>query len=67
MGGTYNREEIDGLQVDTESRRVDVLAFDLNTTINKTGTRLIGEMATFGGCTGYFHTTIWKSTSGLFC
>ena len=45
MGGIYNREEIDGLQVDTESRRVDVLAFDLNTTINKTGTRLIGEMA----------------------
>lgn len=45
MGGAYNREEIDGLQVDTGSRRVDVLALDLNTTINKTGTGLIGEMA----------------------
>lgn len=45
MGGTYNRKEIDGLQVDTESKRVDVLALDLNTTINKTGTRLIGEIA----------------------
>lgn len=45
MGGAYNRKEIDGLQVDTGSRRVDVLALDLNTTINKTGTGLIGEMA----------------------
>ena len=45
MGGAYNREEVDGLQVDTKSRRVDVLALDLNTAITKTGTRLIGEMA----------------------
>lgn len=45
MGGAYNREEVDGLQVDTKSRRVDVLALDLNTAITKTGTRFIGEMA----------------------
>ena len=45
MGGAYNREEVDGLQVDTKSRRVDVLALDLNTAIKKTGTRFIGEMA----------------------
>nr|WP_211297995.1 hypothetical protein [Allomuricauda sp.] len=45
MGGDYNREEIDGLQVDTETRRVDVLALDINTAIAKTGTKFIGEMA----------------------
>lgn len=45
MGGAYNREEIDGLQVDTETRRVDVLALDLNTAIARTGTKFIGEMA----------------------
>mgnify|MGYP001173194688 FL=1 len=45
MGGTYNRQEVDGLQVDTKSRSVDVLALDLNTAIKKTGTRFIGEMA----------------------
>ena len=45
MGGAYNRKEVDGLQVDTKSRRVDVLALDLNTAIKKTGTRFIGEMA----------------------
>lgn len=45
MGGAYNREEIDGLQVDTETSRVDVMALDINTAINKTGTKFIGEMA----------------------
>lgn len=43
MGGIYNRVEEDGLQIDTESRRVDVVAVDINYTIRATQTSIIGE------------------------
>lgn len=43
MGGIYNRKEEDGLQIDTESRRIDVVAVDINSTIRATQTSIIGE------------------------
>ena len=42
MGGVYNSFEQGGTQIDTR-RRVDVLAIDINTTIRKTGTYIVGE------------------------
>ncbi|MGG9971181.1 hypothetical protein ACQ33O_05235 [Ferruginibacter sp. SUN002] len=44
MGGIYNKWKDDGLIIDTK-RRCDVLAVDLNTTIKKTNTTIIGEWA----------------------
>ncbi len=44
MGGVYNDFEVDGIELD-KKRRVDVLAVDINTTIKKTGTYIVGEMA----------------------
>ncbi|MBA4140465.1 MAG: hypothetical protein H0X70_08160 [Segetibacter sp.] len=44
MGGAYNKFQEDGLQLD-DKRRMNVFAVDLNTTINKTKTNLIGEWA----------------------
>ncbi len=44
MGGIYNKFEEDGLVLD-QKRRIDVLAIDLSTTIKKTGTYLVGEVA----------------------
>ncbi|MDX1476794.1 MAG: hypothetical protein R3301_03775 [Saprospiraceae bacterium] len=44
MGGIYNTFEEDGLVLADRSR-LDVLALDFNTTIGKTGTRIIGEAA----------------------
>lgn len=43
MGGVYNKFEEDGLTLD-KKRRVDVFAIDLKTTINKTGTYIVGEV-----------------------
>jgi hypothetical protein len=43
MGGIYNEYERDGLMID-QKRRVDVFAIDLNTTIQKTGTYVVGEI-----------------------
>lgn len=43
MGGVYNKFEEDGLTLD-KKRRVDVFAIDLNTTIQKTGTYIVGEV-----------------------
>lgn len=45
MGGSYNRQMEDGLQIAKKTRRVDVLALDFNTTIKKTGTGITGETA----------------------
>lgn len=45
MGGTYNRVMEDGLQIDEKNRRVDVFAIDLSTTIESTGTYIVGEGA----------------------
>ena len=42
MGGVYNKFEDDGVTLDQE-RRLDVFAVDLNTTIKKTGTYIVGE------------------------
>lgn len=42
MGGVYNKFEADGVTLD-QKRRVDVFALDLNTTIQKTGTYIVGE------------------------
>jgi len=42
MGGVYNQFEADGLTLD-KKRRVDVAGFDLNLTIPKTNTNIIGE------------------------
>ena len=42
MGGVYNKFEEDGLTLD-KKRRLDVFALDFNTTINKTGTYIVGE------------------------
>lgn len=42
MGGVYNKFEEDGVVLDKE-RRVDVFAVDMNTTIKKTGTYIVGE------------------------
>lgn len=44
MGGVYNKFEEDGLTLD-EERRVDVFAIDVNSTIKKTGTYIVGEVA----------------------
>jgi len=44
MGGVYNRFREDGLIIDSK-RRVDVLAFDFNAGISKTGTTFTGEVA----------------------
>ncbi|GJM35498.1 MAG: hypothetical protein DHS20C18_44990 [Saprospiraceae bacterium] len=43
MGGVYNKFEEDGLTLD-EKRRVDVVAIDWNTTMQKTGTYIVGEL-----------------------
>ena len=43
MGGVYNKFEEDGLSLD-KKRRVDVFTVDLNTTIKKTGTYIVGEV-----------------------
>jgi hypothetical protein len=42
MGGIYNTFMPDGIEIDSK-RRVDVFAVDLNTTIKKTGTYIVGE------------------------
>jgi len=44
MGGVYNKFESDGLVLD-DKRRVDVFDFDFNSTIKKTGTYIVGEVA----------------------
>lgn len=44
MGGAYNAWMQDGLIIDTK-RRLDVIAVDINTTIPKTNTNIIGEWA----------------------
>ena len=42
MGGVYNKYEEDGLVLDRQ-RRMDVFAVDLTTTIQRTGTYIVGE------------------------
>lgn len=42
MGGVYNKFEADGVTLDKE-RRLDVFAIDMNATIKKTGTYIVGE------------------------
>jgi len=42
MGGIYNKFESDGVVLDVK-RRLDVFAIDMNTTIKKTGTYIVGE------------------------
>lgn len=42
MGGVYNKSQEDGLVI-ANSKRLDVFAIDINTTIKKTGTYLVGE------------------------
>ncbi len=44
MGGVYNKYEEDGVVLD-KKRRVDVFAIDINSTIKKTGTYIVGEIA----------------------
>jgi hypothetical protein len=44
MGGIYNKFEEDGLTLD-EKRKVNVFVIDINTTIKKTGTYIVGEVA----------------------
>ncbi|MFT6715821.1 MAG: hypothetical protein ACJA0Q_000450 [Saprospiraceae bacterium] len=43
MGGFYNTFNPDGIRID-KKRRVDVFAVDINTTIKRTGTYLVGEV-----------------------
>lgn len=43
MGGVYNKFEEDGLTLDQE-RRLDVFAIDIETTIKKTDTYIVGEV-----------------------
>lgn len=43
MGGVYNKFETDGVTLD-QKRRLDVVAVDMNTTIKKTGTYIVGEV-----------------------
>lgn len=44
MGGVYNKKEDDeGLTLHDKNRRVDVVAFDFNTEIHSTKTKIIGE------------------------
>ena len=42
MGGVYNKFQDEGITLDKE-RRLDVFAVDVNTTLNKTGTYIVGE------------------------
>lgn len=42
MGGAYNKFATDGVVLDVE-RRLDVFAIDMNTTLKKTGTYIVGE------------------------
>ncbi|MBT8273485.1 MAG: hypothetical protein KJO77_06745, partial [Bacteroidia bacterium] len=44
MGGVYNKFEEDGLMLD-KKRRVDVFAIDVNTTLKKFDTYIVGEAA----------------------
>ncbi len=44
MGGVYNKFESDGLVLD-DKRRVDAFDLDFNSTIKKTGTYIVGEVA----------------------
>ncbi len=44
MGGTYNAFETEGVVID-KKRRVNVFAIDMNTTLKKTGTYIVGEVA----------------------
>lgn len=44
MGGVYNKFNMDGITID-KKRRVDVIALDYNTTINKTNTAITAEFA----------------------
>ncbi len=44
MGGVYNKFEEEGVVLD-KKRRVDVFAIDINSTIKKTGTYIVGEVA----------------------
>jgi hypothetical protein len=44
MAGAYNKYQTDGVVLDVK-RRLDVFAVDINTTIKKTGTKLVGEYA----------------------
>lgn len=44
MGGVYNKFQEDGLQLD-DKRRVDVIAIDFNTTLNKLNTFITAEWA----------------------
>ncbi len=43
MGGVYNKFEEEGIVID-KKRRVDVLAIDINTTIERIGTYIVGEV-----------------------
>jgi hypothetical protein len=43
MGGIYNKFQEDGVVLD-DKRGMQVFAIDINTTINKTGTYLVGEI-----------------------
>ena len=44
MGGVYNKFQVEGINVD-QKRRVDVFAIDINSTIPKLNTTIIGEYA----------------------
>lgn len=44
MGGVYNKFEDDGLKLD-EPRRLDVMAIDINTTLPRINTYIVGEWA----------------------
>jgi hypothetical protein len=44
MGGVFNKFEADGVTLDKQ-RTLHVMALDFNTTINKTGTYIVGEYA----------------------
>ncbi|MGB0390723.1 MAG: hypothetical protein ACPGD5_04090 [Salibacteraceae bacterium] len=43
MGGVYNKFNDSGIKLDKQ-RRIDVFAVDFNTTIDKTGTYIVGEV-----------------------
>ena len=43
MGGVYNSFSSDGIKID-ERRRVDIFAIDINSTIRKSGTYIVGEV-----------------------
>lgn len=44
MGGVYNKFQIDGIEID-QRRNLNVYAVDINSTIKKTGTYIVGEIA----------------------